>query len=231
MNLGEMMKLIAFDVDGTILDTLDTIIHHVNETLYENGFYKVDDKKYIRKILGYGSEYLIEKSISFFEDQKYDKEIVRDVLEKYTKRYNSNPTHLTKPYKKIVELLQELKSEGYLIVAYSNKPDVILQPLMEDLFGENLFDYILGFEANSPAKPDPTVLNRIVEKMGAEKENAVYVGDSEVDVKTGQDTGVKTIAVTWGFRDKDLLETTQADFVVDTVEELKEKIDVLFKGE
>ena len=73
------MKLIAFDVDGTILDTLDTIMYHVNETLNENGFYKVEDKQYTRKILGYGSEYLIEKSLDSEYNQVYDKNITKDI--------------------------------------------------------------------------------------------------------------------------------------------------------
>ncbi|WP_282926755.1 HAD family hydrolase, partial [Helcococcus kunzii] len=138
------MKLIAFDVDGTILDTLDTIMYHVNETLNENGFYKVEDKQYMRKILGYGSEYLIEKSLDSEYNQVYDKNITKDILDKYTDRYNADPTYLTKPYEKIKDLLEVLKSENYLLAAYSNKPDVVLQPLIVSLFGENLFDIVLG---------------------------------------------------------------------------------------
>lgn len=231
MNLGDKMKLIAFDVDGTILDTLDTIMYHVNETLNENGFYKVEDKQYMRKILGYGSEYLIEKSLDSEYNQVYDKNITKDILDKYTDRYNADPTYLTKPYEKIKDLLEVLKSENYLLAAYSNKPDVVLQPLIVSLFGENLFDIVLGFQPNSPSKPDPTVLNKIIAKLGVEKENAIYIGDSEVDVKTGKNTGLKTIAVTWGFRDRDFLEETEADYIVDSVEELKEKIDLIFEGE
>ena len=138
---------------------------------------------------------------------------------------------MTKPYEKIKDLLEVLKSENYLLAAYSNKPDVVLQPLIVSLFGENLFDIVLGFQPNSPSKPDPTVLNKIIAKLGVEKENAIYIGDSEVDVKTGKNTGLKTIAVTWGFRDRDFLEETEADYIVDSVEELKEKIDLIFEGE
>lgn len=221
------MKLIAFDVDGTILDTLDTIIHHVNESLHENGFYRIDDKDYVRKALGYGSRFLIEKALIFPYNHIYDKNLTQEILEYYTKRYNSDPTYLTKPYEGILDLLNYIKSKDYILVAYSNKPDVVLQPLIKELFDENLFDLILGYKEGYKSKPDPTVLNEILDRMNISKEEAVYIGDSEVDMETGYNAKVKTIAVTWGFRDRDFLEKTTADYIVDNTEELKKLIDSL----
>lgn len=219
------MKLLAFDVDGTILDTLDTIIYHVNESLHENGFYRIDDREYFRKILGYGSEYLIEKSLIFPYNHIYDKNLTKEILEYYTNRYNNDPSHLTKPYEGIIKLLEELKEEGYILVAYSNKPDSVLQPLMKEIFGDNIFDYVIGNKEEYPAKPDKTVLTMILDRFNVSKDEALYIGDSEVDVNTGKNTGLKTIAVTWGFRDKDFLEETGCDYIVENMDELKETID------
>lgn len=219
------MKLIAFDVDGTILNTLDSIVYQVNETLHENGFYKIDEPEYIRKALGYGSKYLIEQALMFHYNHIYDTKIIDEVLEHYTKRYNAEPSYLTVPYVGIVDLIKKLKEEGYMLVAYSNKPDTVLQPLFKELVGDGLFDVVLGLVDGKPGKPNPQVLNELIEKLGISKDEMLYIGDSEVDVETGKNTGVKTIAVTWGFRDRDFLETTPADYIVDTMDELKELID------
>ena len=225
MNLGEKMKLIAFDVDGTILDTLDSIIHVVNETLYENGFYKVDDKEYMKKALGYGSYYLIEQALIFPYNHFYDKKVTEEILKDYIQRYNNDDGSLTKPYEGITELIKELRDEGYKIIAYSNKPDSVLRPLMREKFGEDLFDDILGQVEGHPAKPNPEILLNMLDKMGISKDDAIYIGDSEVDIKTAKNAEMKMIAVTWGFRDRDFLEEYNPDYIVDSAKELKKLID------
>ena len=190
------MKLIAFDVDGTILDTLDSIIHVVNETLYENGFYKVDDKEYMKKALGYGSYYLVEQALIFPYNHFYDKKVTEEILKDYIQRYNNDDGSLTKPYEGITELIKELRDEGYKIIAYSNKPDSVLRPLMREKFGEDLFDDILGQVEGHPAKPNPEILLNMLDKMGISKDDAIYIGDSEVDIKTAKNAEMKMIAVT-----------------------------------
>lgn len=226
MNLGENMKLIAFDVDGTILDTLDSIIHVVNETLYANGFYKVDDKEYIRKALGYGSYYLIEQALIFPYNHFYDKNVTKEVLEDYLKRYMDDDGSLTKPYEGVVNLIKELKDEGYKVIAYSNKPDSVLKPLMLEKFG-NLFDEVLGQVEGQAPKPNPEALLNMLDKIGISKEEAIYIGDSDVDVQTAKNANMKMIAVTWGFRDREFLEKLNPEYIVDDTKELKEVIDSL----
>ena len=221
------MKLLAFDVDGTVLDTLDSIIHHVNESLHENGFYRVDDREYFKKILGYGSKYLIEKALIFPYNHIYDKNLTDEILEYYMKRYEKEPSYLTKPYPGMKELLVKLKEEGYILVAYSNKPHDVLIKVMSDIFEEGLFDEIEGIKSGAPTKPDPTVLNDIIEKYGVTKEEACYIGDSDVDMATAKNAGVHAIAVTWGFRTREQLEELKPEFIVDNAEELKEVIDRL----
>ncbi|MDO4605160.1 MAG: HAD family hydrolase [Helcococcus sp.] len=220
------MKLIAFDVDGTILDTLDSIIHVVNETLYANGFYKVDDKEYIRKALGYGSYYLIEQALIFPYNHFYDKNVTKEVLEDYLKRYMDDDGSLTKPYEGVVNLIKELKDEGYKVIAYSNKPDSVLKPLMLEKFG-NLFDEVLGQVEGQAPKPNPEALLNMLDKIGISKEEAIYIGDSDVDVQTAKNANMKMIAVTWGFRDREFLEKLNPEYIVDDTKELKEVIDSL----
>lgn len=220
------MKLIAFDVDGTILDTLDSIIHVVNETLYANGFYKVDDKEYIRKALGYGSYYLIEQALIFPYNHFYDKNVTTEVLQDYLKRYMADDASLTKPYEGVVDLIKELKDEGYKVIAYSNKPDSVLKPLMKEKFGD-VFDDVLGQVEGQAPKPNPEILLNMLDRIGISKDDAVYIGDSDVDVETARNAGMKMIAVTWGFRDRDFLEKLNPDYIVDNTKELKEAIDSL----
>lgn len=220
------MKLIAFDVDGTILDTLDSIIHVLNETLYANGFYKVDDKEYIRKALGYGSYYLIEQALIFPYNHFYDKNVTTQVLQDYLKRYMADDASLTKPYEGVVDLIKELKEEGYKVIAYSNKPDSVLKPLMKEKFGD-VFDDVLGQVEGKAPKPNPEILLNMLDRIGISKDDAVYIGDSDVDVETARNAGMKMIAVTWGFRDRDFLEKLNPDYIVDNTKELKEAIDSL----
>lgn len=229
MNLGDKMKLIAFDVDGTLLNTFDSIMHHVNESLHENGFYRIDDEEYVRRALGYGSFYLIEQALIFPYNHLFDKNVTSQVLDYYTNRYNSNPSELTKPYNGIMDLVHQLKEEGYILVAYSNKQDSVLQRVMADKFEPGLFDYIEGQKEGLPSKPNPQVLNSILQKFGLEddKDQAIYVGDSDVDIKTAHNAGLKCLCVTWGFRDRDYLEKLSPDYLVDTTKEIKDIIDSL----
>ena len=220
------MKLIAFDVDGTILDTLDSIIHVLNETLYANGFYKIDDKEYIRKALGYGSYYLIEQALIFPYNHFYDKKVTEEVLQDYLKRYMTDDGSLTKPYKGVVDLIRQLKDEGYKVIAYSNKPDSVLKPLMKEKF-DDIFDDVLGQVQGQATKPNPEILLKMLDKIGISKDDAVYIGDSDVDVETAKNAGMKMIAVTWGFRDREFLEKLNPEYIVDNIKELKEAIDSL----
>lgn len=193
----------------------------------ENGFYRVDDREYFREILGYGSAYLIEKALIFPYNHIYDKNLTDEILAYYLKRYNENPSYLTKPYDGIVELLKKLKEKGYTLVAYSNKPDDVLQGVIRDILGEDIFDYSLGFVKGAKGKPDPSVLLEILEKFDVEPKEAIYIGDSEVDIETGKNANVKTIAVSWGFRNREFLESNSPDYLVDSVEELKEILESL----
>lgn len=222
------MKVLAFDVDGTVLNTLDSIIYQVNKTLVENKFNEINDRDFFKKILGYGSKYLIAEALAHQNNNIKDENIVNEILEYYLNRYNSEPSYLTKPYEGIPELLEELKKEGYTIICYSNKPDDVLQKVMNDIL-PNKFDEVCGILPNAPTKPDPTVLLNLLKKYNVNKEEACYIGDSDVDMQTAQNAGVHAIAVSWGFRSREFLEKLEPEYIADNTEELKKIIDNLKK--
>ena len=155
------------------------------------------------------------------------KEKIEEVLQEYTKRYNANPSYLTKIYPGLEELVRYLKKNDYQVAAYSNKPDNVLKPLMADIFEDGLFDYIEGQKEGVPAKPNPQVLNSIVDTFDMDKNQVVYVGDSDVDVETAKNAGVVSLAVSWGFRSREFLEDLSPDYLVDTAEEARDVIDKL----
>lgn len=217
MNLGEKMKLLIFDVDGTILYTLESIGYYLNRAILEQGYQGVELES-VRRNLGNGSRVLIEGVLK--ELGVEDEKIVDNVIERYHKMYNSNASYLTEHYPKILELLDSVQSN--ILVAYSNKPDLVLQPLMKVFFDKRIFSFIQGQKEGVANKPNPDVVFELMKKYGVSKNDVYFIGDSEVDIATGKNAGVNTIGVTWGYRDRDVVSKCNPDYLVDTIDDLKE---------
>lgn len=185
---------ILFDLDGTLLSTLEDLTDAVNYTLRHYGCPERSEQE-ICSFLGYGAKHLIASSLP--DGNAFD---VDEVLAFYQAYYADHSQIKTRPYDGILEALAELRKE-FPIAIVSNKPDIATKPLCKEYFGDDI--YALGESANCPRKPAPDMVYQGMKAIGVEK--CIYVGDSEVDVQTAKNAGVPCLSVLWGFRDKDYL--------------------------
>lgn len=215
-----MRKLLIFDVDGTTLDTLDTIIYFVNLTMVDLGL-DIFEKEEIINSIGYSSEYLIKEALNK-RNYDYDDEELQRVMGIYHKHYQSDVTYMTKPYDGIVELLENLKSQGYLLAALSNKPEHTLSKVFEALDFAKYFDFSIGQIDNIPKKPEPNMVYMIKEKFGVSLDDICLIGDTEVDYNTAKNASVEFIGVSWGFRTIEELSQLHITHLAHSVKELGE---------
>lgn len=202
-----MKKLCIFDLDGTLLNTLDSIAYYVNDTIKHFGLPVIETEK-IRTFVGNGAKNLISRSLRY-NGSELDAE---KVLSVYIEKYNSDALYLVKPYEGIPELLSKLRENGVTLAVLSNKPHSSTSIMIDKIFGKDLFSVVRGPYNNEKVKPDPAVANEIAK--GFEKENCFFIGDSDVDIKTGRNALMHTIGVTWGFRDRGVLQNAGAEKIV-----------------
>ena len=204
---------ILFDLDGTLLNTLDDLTDGVNYALTQFGCPHRTPAQ-IRSYLGNGAKQLIALSLPESMQDRVD-----EVLDVYRTYYNAHCQIKTGPYPGILEALATL-SEKYPIAVVSNKPDSATKPLIAQYFPGI---YALGERSDCPRKPAPDMLKKAMADIGVD--SCVYVGDSEVDALTAKNTGVPCVAVSWGFRDRDVLEESQPAFICDDTKDLVEMIE------
>ena len=202
-----MKKLCIFDLDGTLLNTLDSIAYYVNDTMKHFGLPVIETEK-IRTFVGNGAKNLISRSLRY-NGSELDAE---KVLSVYIEKYNSDALYLVKPYDGIRELLSKLHENGVTLAVLSNKPHSSTSIMIDEIFGKDLFSVVRGPYNNEKVKPDPAVANEIAK--GFEKENCFFIGDSDVDIETGKNALRHTVGVTWGFRDRDVLQNAGAEKIV-----------------
>lgn len=218
-----MYKVCVFDLDGTLTDTLDSLVYSVNETLKEMSL-SVISREECRAFVGNGARVLVEKAICAAGGDADTR--IEEGMRLYGRIFNENCTYHVVPYDGIVELLQKLKEQGVSVAVLSNKPHQQTIHVVEEIFGKNIFTRIQGQQEGIPRKPNPEAALGIIEKLGAAPEESVYIGDSEVDVATGNAAGMKTIGVTWGFRSKEqLIEAGAKNTVDDALQILKLLVD------
>ena len=205
---------VIFDLDGTLLDTLDDLTDGVNHALADF-VYPLADREQIRTRLGYGSGYLIAQSVpGGFDDPNY-----QAVFDDYLAYYRAHSSVKTRPYEGVPELLEELKARGVRRAIVSNKPDSATQELYERWFASSV-DYAVGERSGIRRKPAPDSLLEAMRILGAEKRRTVYVGDSEVDIETAAAAGVDCISCTWGFRSAEQLVRSGAVTLVERAADL-----------
>lgn len=210
-----MIKGIIFDLDGTTLSTLYDIQSSVNIVLKNHG-YKEKGYDEVRLAIGKGSRNLIKDCLP----EGTSDELINQLLDEYIGVYGHHYDVETKPYDGIQELLNELEAKGIILAVNSNKPDEYTNNLIKRHYPGNNFIAIIGARPNIPYKPDPYSANEIVEKMGFDKSEILYVGDSDSDVKTAKNAGLKVVGCLWGFRDLKTLEDAGADYIISKPKEL-----------
>lgn len=207
-----------FDIDGTLLYTIDTIAYFINETLKIFGLDSCPKDK-VEAFVGNGPVVLCEKTLDYVGSDK-DPKFRKDFLDTYNKAYDDNPAYLTKAYDGVKESLDELKKTGKPLVCFSNKPDETCKKVIPAVFGGGFFDDILGFRGDYERKPSPAGIMILKEKFGVEFSDIIYFGDSEVDMKCGKNAGIFTVGVSWGFRNRKVLENEKPDLIIDNPSEL-----------
>lgn len=210
--LGVRMKteLVIFDLDGTILDTLDDLTDSVNHLLAESGF-PCRTREEIRLFIGNGIRNLLKRSAG---DNVTDEQIDR-MFSDYIPYYFAHCTDKTVPYDGITELIDLLRTRNIKTAVLSNKKDPVVQKLICHYF-PGRFDFSAGEREGVKRKPAPDAVFEVMSALDILPENVVYVGDSEVDFLTGQNAGIRSVCVSWGFRDKKILENQGAE-IADTV--------------
>ncbi|MBR6400320.1 MAG: HAD family hydrolase [Firmicutes bacterium] len=203
-------KLAIFDMDGTILNTIDDLANGVNHALASCGL-PVRTVDYVRSIVGNG----IFTTIKLCAPEGTDDKKLAELHAEFAPYYEKHRTDNTRPYSGVPELIAALKAGGVKTAVVSNKSDTSVKPLARQYF-PGLFDMALGVTPGTEKKPAPDMVNIIMDTFGAAADETIYIGDSEVDIATAANAGINCISVTWGFRTRQNLAASGAETITDT---------------
>ncbi|MBR0189066.1 MAG: HAD family hydrolase [Clostridia bacterium] len=192
-----MNKAVIFDLDGTLLDTIDDITDSINGMLNEFG-YKAIDREQVRQIIGSGAKKLIADALP---EKLSDEEFIKR-LETYNRIYNASGSPKTKLFGGIKEVVTELKNRGYKLAVLSNKPQHSTDKVAEKYLSGLGFDFIGGQSEKIKCKPDPAGALYVLQELGVKPENAYLVGDGETDVLAAINAGIAGVCALWGNRTK-----------------------------
>lgn len=215
-----MYKNIIFDLDGTILNTLEDLAAATNWVCTQHGWpvHQVEEYKYF---VGNGAPKLLERVVP--DGIELTDALHRQLLEEFTRRYNAHKEDKTTVYAGMPQALKRLKEGGLTLAVLSNKPHGAAFPVVERYY-PGIFDAVQGALPDLPVKPDPTLLHRLMGELGATAADTLFVGDSNVDIRTAKNGGLTGCGVLWGFRTRAELEAEGADFIAETPEKLVELI-------
>lgn len=211
-----MKKLVIFDLDGTLLNTIADLTAATNQALQQEGFPTHETDAY-RFFVGNGINKLFERALP--EQERTEKNILK-IRSLFIPYYDVHNADLSRPYPGIPELLAALQQKGIMLGVASNKYQAATQKLIAHYFPNISFVEVLGQREGIPAKPDPSIVNDILAKAGVEREEALYVGDSNVDMQTAHNAGVTAVGVAWGFRPRTELEALHPAHILEKAEDL-----------
>lgn len=211
------VKGIIFDLDGTLLDTLEDLTDAMNHVLSVHCLpqHSLED---VRGFVGNGIDILVRRALP----EGYTEELFSEALEEFKAYYKVHCNDKTKPYEGILPMLKVLKEKGYKMAIVSNKADFAVKELNEIYFSSYI-SVAVGACEGRQKKPAPDAVFAAVEELKLQPEQCIYVGDSQVDVATAQNSGLPCIAVEWGFRDRQKLKEAGAEHIISSPEEILEK--------
>lgn len=201
---------VIFDLDGTLLDSIDDLTDSINNALGRCGFPKYTTKE-VQSFVGDGVDMLVRRALP----QNADQVDYKAVYNAFITIYSENMYNKTQPYLGIPELIAELCRRGIKMAVVSNKFQGAVTPLMEDYFGECI-PVSVGADEDTPKKPDPCGVLKAMEQLGSVREYTIFMGDSDVDILTAKNAGVFSVACTWGLRDRAVLEAAHPDALIDS---------------
>ena len=219
----KMKKLVLFDLDGTLINSIDDLADSTNYALQQCGLplHTVDEYKYF---VGNSVDPLIRRALP--EEEKENQELFDRVKKIYLSYYAAHSKDKTRPYPGISDLLSRCNKAGVLVAVVSNKPDDITADVVRYYFPQIHFAATMGPKEGIPKKPDPAGVREVLRITGIALEDALYVGDTWVDMQTAQNSGVQSCGVLWGFRTRQELVENHADFIAANAAELAE---IIFK--
>lgn len=197
----------VFDLDGTLLDTIDDLAYAVNTALEEYGYPTHAREKYFY-FVGNGARNLIRRALP----QDVETSVYEAVYSRYSRIYEERWHHFTKPYEGIEELLAYLREHGVRLAVVSNKIHDRTRAVIGHYF-PGVFDVVLGNRPDVPLKPDPAAVFEALEAMGGTPARSFYLGDTAVDIETGKNAGIYTAGALWGFRTAEELSSAGADIL------------------
>ena len=214
-----MKKGIIFDLDGTLLDTIEDLRDSVNDVMKIYGW-KEHDTKACKQMVGNGFRKLITRALP--EDKQKNELFIDEAVNQFSKAYQKRYLNKTIPYEGILKLLETLEEKGIKIAVNSNKRGDYTSALVNKYFSQFPWTAVYGERESEgiPKKPDPSAALEIADLMKLPKEEVLYIGDSKTDMQTGQNAGMDTIGVSWGFRGRKELEENHASYVVDHPEDI-----------
>lgn len=209
-----------FDLDGTLLDTLDDLTDSMNYMLGKHNF-PLRTRDEVRNFVGNGVRKLVERAIP--TEYKADDGFIDKFYDDFSRYYNSHSDIKTSPYPGTIDMLDKLLENGFDIAIVSNKIDSAVKSLSSKFFGGRIRSAI-GEKPSIRHKPEPDMVFMAMEEMGANKMDSIYIGDSEVDIETARNAGIPCVSVLWGFKDRKFLEESGATMLVHSMEELTKNL-------
>lgn len=211
-----MKKLCVFDLDGTLVNSIEDIAFAANRGLRIMGLPEHPAERFYT-FVGDGMRKLCERALP-----NDCKDRVDELVDIYDKYYAEHCCVLTKPYDGVIDVIDKIKSLGMKVAVLSNKPHGQTMNVVNTIFGEDYFDLVFGQSQGFPVKPNPKSLLYVIDKLGADISDTVNIGDSDVDIILGKNAGIDSIGVSWGFRSRDELISAGAEAIANTMDDLLE---------